>query len=88
MKYEVFSLDVWGNAEDGFEVNDLFRIDTIELPEAATDDQILAALEESGNINAGSSPLANVDDPGDGDLITIEQKSDGRPVLQLRRVEP
>ena len=29
--YEVWAYDVWGNAEDGFDVNDRSRIDTITI---------------------------------------------------------
>lgn len=31
--YEVRTFDVWGNEEDGFDINDVFRVGTVEIPE-------------------------------------------------------
>lgn len=52
MKYTVHSLDVWGNARDGFDVNDVYPSHaTIELPdEIVPDAQIIKALKDIGDI--------------------------------------
>ena len=47
MKYKVWKLDVWGNEEDGYTVNDRCEIGEIELPEVPEDNEILNALCEA-----------------------------------------
>lgn len=44
MKYKVWCLDVWGNKEDGYTVNDRHEIGEIELSEVPEDDEILNTL--------------------------------------------
>jgi hypothetical protein len=52
--YNVHFLDVWGNAEEGFEVNDVYPSQaTIELDNDSTDEQIVKALQEADVICAG-----------------------------------
>ena len=49
-KWEVRDyFDVWGNAEDGYEVNDsIVRREILVLPETATDQEILEAMADCG----------------------------------------
>ena len=45
--YSIATLDVWGNASEGFEVNDVFKTsDCIELPENFTDNDVVKALKD------------------------------------------
>lgn len=44
--YKVYSLDVWGNIDDGFEVNDRALIGTVDLPQDSTNEDILNILKE------------------------------------------
>jgi len=57
MKYTVWNLDVWGNKEEGYTVNDRHKIGEFELPETPEDMEILTALDEAGFI----SPLEDFD---------------------------
>ena len=49
--YEVWSYDVWGNAEDGYEVNDRCKIGTVELPDKPTEKDVLEAISEYWDIS-------------------------------------
>lgn len=55
MKYRLLDYwDVWGNAEDGWEVNDLcVAIEGIEIAENATDNDIIEYLIQNGFIWEG-----------------------------------
>jgi hypothetical protein len=84
-KWRVLSLDVWGNPEDGFEVNDRYGIGKIELPEDYTDAQLLRVLKDAGFVRPYVT-LARIEIEDDGaGLISLDQKKDGRPVFQLER---
>jgi len=48
MKARVWSLDVWGNEEDGWTVNDRSEIGTINLPENYKDKHVFRALMNKG----------------------------------------
>lgn len=74
--YTVYSLDVWGNAEDGYEVNDSFKVGTI-----------LSALKSVGII-ANHIKLFDIVIDGDDFMITIDDAKDGRPVFTLGRLQP
>lgn len=53
-RYELFTLDVWGNASEGYDVNDVHRTGTIiEFPDDATDDQIRDIMVAGGHFKAG-----------------------------------
>ena len=57
MKYTVWNLEVWGNKEEGYNVNDRCKIGEFDLPETPEDEEILIALDKGGFI----SPLENLD---------------------------
>ncbi len=77
-KLQVCSLDVWGNEDDGFEVNNVFRtgIDLLpEMDEAYYYKQIreyFPAIPQF-EINWSDESWADVDD-----------KKTGKPLLQIR----
>ena len=80
--YTVYSLDVLGNAEDGYDVNDSFKVGTIVVQNADSDREILAALKSVGII-ANHIRLSDVVIDGDDYMITIDDAKDGRPVFTL-----
>ena len=45
-EWHVWSYDIWGNDEDGYDVNDRSEIGAVELPENPTDAQINEAIGE------------------------------------------
>lgn len=64
--YEVtYHFDVWGNAEDGWQVNDSRRDGTVLLPVDATPEQVWSALVEAG-IAHGAFADAQFEDLGEG----------------------
>ena len=80
--WDVFTLDVWGNERDGFEVNDRSRCGTITLPPNPSNPQILSALRTAGLIRRYLKTLT-ID--GDPSTITIDCARTGRPGLHLER---
>jgi hypothetical protein len=81
-KFKVCSLDVWGNGEDGFEVNDMHQIGTIDVDSDWTDRQLYDALVELGHLDAEVFHLASFEWSSDS-FIGINEASNGKPVLQL-----
>lgn len=86
-RYTVHALDVWGNAEDGYEVNDVYPSrGTIELPADATDAQIVAALQAAHFASRADIDLSLVEIDGEPGY-TLYLSYDGRPEFELRKVE-
>lgn len=85
LTYTVLSLDVWGNEEDGFEVNDRCRVGTIDLDESLNSDDVLRELDGAGYVHAS---LCEVNDAiGDEYTLHIDSAQNGRPLLQLELQE-
>ena len=84
--YEIITLDVWGNNEDGFEVNDKFATGRfIELKDNATDWDVCQILKGHGLLLPGTRTreLCITDDGFD--TITIDDIDNGQPLFELRR---
>lgn len=73
----VHHFDVWGNEEDGWEVNDSRRGPTLEVEEPVTQEKVWAAMVEAGEAQ-GEFEDAEFEEHGDGYVIT--EKKTGRPV--------
>jgi len=83
--YKVYSLDVWGNAEDGYTVNDRQHIKDVELSEDMEDPEILQELHEAG-ILVDPKTIKGVEVLDDcWPDINIDE--DGKPILQLMAEE-
>lgn len=83
MRYVVASVDVLGNEEIGWDVNDTHQIGTIDISdEVINDDQlILDVLNE-----AQYTDNVTVEDyfiEGDDSYMTVRSEEDGRPMLAL-----
>lgn len=90
-RYHVISLDVWGNEDDGFEVNDRHRIGWVEVDDTS-DEAMLDALRDAHFLNAqcrlGDKGRFRVRfDWSDETWCQIEQSSNGYPLLQLEAEE-
>jgi hypothetical protein len=83
-EWSVYSYDVWGNADDGWEVNDSFYVGEVTLADDASDADIITALKDAG-ILSKKAKVSNVDIDGDDDYITLNDKRDGMPLLELRK---
>jgi hypothetical protein len=80
MKYQLVLLDVWGNEEDGFEVNDISKTQTfIEIPDASTDDEIMAILEKNEIIRPVGVSVNDIWYPD----IFIDDAKTGKPIIRL-----
>ena len=82
IKYTVCSLDVWGNSEEGYDVNDSFNVGTIELDPEISDQAVIQALVDQGFLTPNALDLAEVE-CNDESFIHIMDKADCRPVLNL-----
>ncbi len=77
MQFRIYRYDVWGNEEDGYEVNDTYRTSEIyELCANWTDKQVIAAIEGRG------IEISWLDE----DTCLISTKT-GKPLGELRREE-
>ena len=78
MQYKVISYDIWGNARDGFEVNQAFYTgDTVEVSDDTSDRAI--------NRRLGIQGVEWDGEPGYTLYGTI--KRNGCPALELRSIE-
>ena len=84
--YRVFSYDVWGNEEDGWEVNDVWKTwHTVELSPECTDDEVIEELIACGYADP-ELKKSGIETDGDDQYITVELPN-GYPFCELR-MEP
>lgn len=79
-RWIVYTLDVWGNEEDGFDVNDRCRVGTIETSDDAPHAEVWCALIEA---DIAKGPISRAEFGGDDDWISVDDQETGRPVFQL-----
>ncbi len=83
--YNLHLYDVWGNADDGYEVNDVYPSHTsIELAEGFTDEDVKSALREACGCQTNR---VTIEDSGAEDCIYINSSEDGKPLGELRAAE-
>lgn len=84
-RFRVYTYDIWGNEEGGFEVNDIFMTsEYVTLSDNMTDAEILHALEEEGIIISGIDH-EKVEIDGEFDYA-LYFSYDDRPEFELRRI--
>ena len=85
MKYEYISYDVWGNDEDGYEVNQAFHTgEYVDIDPYLSDNDLLNQLTEKGFITE-SVDYDEVRIDGEPEYsLYFEYK--GRPEFELRPV--
>lgn len=82
VKYAVWTYDVWGNAEDGYDVNDRHKIAVVDLSEKPTDGEIIQAMYDTGIVtNEGIRNQMEV--TGEPELLYVNVEEDGYPVAEL-----
>lgn len=83
MEFRICELDVLGNSEEGYEVNDVYVTDeVVTITEDATDEEIGDWLRNNLYPNL---PAITID--GDYEFsLFIDAEEDGKPLLELRRV--
>lgn len=78
-RWEIVDLDVWGNSEDGYEINDIFKTGIfIELPKNASDEELRKALREAGYDMFPDDEVVE-----DGDYLITLYNNEGKPWLEL-----
>ncbi len=76
--WRYYSYDVWGNAEDGYDVNDVFRTDTtVDLPRDASFRDLARAFD----VTEGIVDVAALDTE---DTYYLERERDGKPMGEFR----
>lgn len=83
-KWTVVVYDVWGNAEDGWDVNNKFRTwHWVDVDDNAQDHEVLSLLcAEMG----GDPDTLKIDGNTSGEsVLYVQDRTDGRPVCELQR---
>lgn len=81
-KWTVWSLDVWGNHKDGYEVNDRSKRGSVLIPVDSSDRAILRILKLANHLNKNSK-YASFRTDGDDSIINIDWNKTGEPLLTL-----
>jgi hypothetical protein len=84
--YRVYTYDVWGNADNGYDVNDVYRSgETVEIPDDTSSRDIPGILHAAGILSDEGLETVEVDDAYmDATTIYLCRKDDGMPVCELR----
>mgnify|MGYP000992431548 CR=1 FL=1 len=77
--WRYWGLDVWGNEEEGFDVNDRYDHGIVCIIDEPTDDEIIKSV-----LGPFAKP-SNYTVDGDDGYLHIELARNGRPVAQLER---
>ena len=85
-KWEILYLDVWGNAEDGWEVNQTFRSMQIEMPEDFTEEGIIPLLKWL-DVLEPAYPNEIFEVCWDSEsFIEVNRSTDARPLVHIQKV--
>ena len=77
--------DVWGNTEDGWEVNNLCKeFEDLVITDDATDQDIINCLYDIEFINTNDLSLFEIEDMGE--MIEISEKETQKPLCSFRAV--
>ena len=84
MKYRLFTYDVWGNSDDGYEVNEVYKTDTyIHLTEDFEDKDIIKTMIRCGIIN--NNCKGKIEFQGDFEFgLYAVWANTGKPMFELR----
>ena len=80
---KIYTYDVWGNAEDGWEVNNVYFNSTIEFEDTdlLDDEHLYWALIRLGVLAPDSKASL---DWQDEDLCYVNSSTDGKPLGEVR----
>ena len=83
-EWRFWSYDVWGNAREGFEVNDRYEIDKVYI-----DDSIIENKKKLATLIRKIYGLKKIQLSFDGDdrVIYIEATRDGYPIGEMELVQ-
>ena len=92
IKLKVIDLDVWGNQEEGFEINNFFNIGEIEFPKKSDPHSISKSLLKTKLVSGGFlKPEArrkiDLDDCSSMDFFyQVTEKKTGKPLYNIEVV--
>jgi hypothetical protein len=85
VKFEIITLDVWGNEHEGFEINDMHRTgDFVDITGDTTDKDILAQLIALDYVAPQCAKYAKIEWLGD-DFVEVNDNRNGKYVYQLMK---
>ncbi len=87
-EWRVYTYDVLGNDEDGYEVNNVYPGRVVKLPAKVNLEQIIDILKDAGYLNSHASTEDVYDDSNSEDVIYLSEISNACPILELRRISP
>lgn len=88
--WEITTYDVWGNADDGFEVNDVYRHGNteiackVEVNNQGTPQEFKSACPTDSQIREVFGINCRIDTDGDDMVIYINRARDSYPIGELR----
>jgi hypothetical protein len=82
-RYQILSLDVWGNEKEGFEINAAYSTGRTYEIDFENDYQIIKTLFVAGEIAYHDA----IDIDGNERMLHLSDIESGRPILQLERCE-
>jgi hypothetical protein len=80
--WKLYSLDVWGNAKEGYEVNDRYHLDNLELSDNATEKELVKILKSMDYLKK-TVKMKQLKIDWDEDYTTIDSAKTGKPLFQL-----
>lgn len=90
-QWEVITYDVWGNARDGYDVNNTFKVDVVDLRlkietnNPGTDYEFISAYPSDYQIRqALDCPRIQIETDGDDMTIYVNRERDSYPLGELR----
>ena len=84
-EYQIVFYELWGNDEDGWEVNNVFHSsETVVIDETATDAEIVKILTECIT-GLDDADINNVDIDGEPGY-TLYVELNGKPFIELRNI--
>lgn len=93
--WEVWTYDVWGNARDGYDVNDRCCIDrecelalTVETHNAGTEREFKSAFPSDKQIRRAFGVRCRIETDGDAENIYVHRERDRYPIGELFLVKP
>ena len=89
VKLKVINLDVWGNEEEGYEINDFIPIGTIEVsvddPYDISTDRLIDLLIQEEYIRPSAKELIELSDLGYADYFyQVTEKKTDKPIYNIQ----
>jgi len=86
-KMYLVGYDVWGNADAGFDVNNIYRYhdDTIDIPDDIGEEELLELVKSWGTLNPKKLDNLSIFDWNEW-FIEFENGKTGEPLFRLEAV--